>query len=112
VLAGAGLGEEGVERVVAAADRLVRRHLAVRLRKQDLRGCCIYRLGLVLSPYLFYFSAFLVGSLLLHPFLIIFPHAFLNARLFSCVYKPPETCQYNHFETDFHSRYLNTNPAG
>mmetsp|Transcript_2757 Transcript_2757/g.8361 ORF Transcript_2757/g.8361 Transcript_2757/m.8361 type:complete len:472 (+) Transcript_2757:1024-2439(+) len=31
VLAGAGLREEGVERVVAAADRLVRRHLAVRL---------------------------------------------------------------------------------
>jgi hypothetical protein len=31
VLAGAGLGEERVEGVVAAADRLVRRHLAVRL---------------------------------------------------------------------------------
>merc|ERR1719377_87203 len=31
VLAGASLGEEGVERVIAATDRLVRRHLAVRL---------------------------------------------------------------------------------
>jgi hypothetical protein len=31
VLPGAGLGEEGVERVVADPDRLVRRHLAVRL---------------------------------------------------------------------------------
>ena len=31
VLAGAGLGEEGVEGVVAAADGLVRGHLAVRL---------------------------------------------------------------------------------
>ena len=31
VLAGARLGEEGVERVVATTDRLVRRHLAVRL---------------------------------------------------------------------------------
>ena len=31
VLAGAGLGEEGVEGIVATADGLVRRHLAVRL---------------------------------------------------------------------------------
>ena len=31
MLAGAGLGEEGVEGVVAATDGLVRRHLAVRL---------------------------------------------------------------------------------
>ena len=31
VLTSAGLGEEGVEGVVAAADRLVRRHLTVRL---------------------------------------------------------------------------------
>merc|ERR1719236_65291 len=31
VLAGAGLGEERVERIVAAADGLVRRHLTVRL---------------------------------------------------------------------------------
>ena len=31
VLARAGLGEEGVERIVATADGLVRRHLAVRL---------------------------------------------------------------------------------
>ena len=31
VLAGARLGEEGVERVITATDRLVARHLAVRL---------------------------------------------------------------------------------
>jgi hypothetical protein len=31
VLAGAGLGEEGVEGVVTAADRLVARHLTVEM---------------------------------------------------------------------------------
>jgi len=31
VLAGAGLGEEGVEGIIATTDGLVRRHLAIRL---------------------------------------------------------------------------------
>ena len=31
VLAGAGLREEGVERIISTSDRLVRRHLAIRL---------------------------------------------------------------------------------
>ena len=35
VLAGAGLAEERVEGVVASADRLVTRHLAVRLPNQN-----------------------------------------------------------------------------
>mmetsp|Transcript_18076 Transcript_18076/g.56316 ORF Transcript_18076/g.56316 Transcript_18076/m.56316 type:complete len:464 (+) Transcript_18076:891-2282(+) len=43
VLARAGLGEEGVERIVAAADRLVRRHLAVGLdavlEAEELPAC-------------------------------------------------------------------------
>ena len=40
VLARARLREEGVERVVAAADRLVRRHLAVRLWAVNGSPCC------------------------------------------------------------------------
>jgi hypothetical protein len=39
VLSGSGLGEEGVEGVVAAADRLVRGHLAVRLNAMFKAFC-------------------------------------------------------------------------